>query len=234
VNSKFLTAATIALALFGSAASAQRIGIYPLETSDGTLALAVPTAVARSLETIDGAIFPAPLDLGLVVRQRPAFLETLDKVFALEALVTGRLELATGSLTITYTIKRGTTSSTVQARGADFAALVRDSNAKLIAALGLRPNSTDTQQLAAVERSLPAADVVLASAQPGVAASTPVLERAGQNPWAQSARALVLVGANKTDEAIALTTTAVRATPRPKLPWMWRLSSTPPTQSCIT
>jgi tetratricopeptide (TPR) repeat protein len=212
VKSRILTATLLGVALFGTA-NAQRIGMYPLETSDQTLALAVPTAVSRSLEAIDGTIFPAPLDLALAVRQRPTFQETLDKVFALETLVTGKLDGTAGSYSIAYTIKRGTANSTVQARGADFAALVRDSNAKLIAALSLRPNSTDTQQLAAVERSLPAADVVLASAQPGASTSTPVLERAAQNPWAQVARALVLVGANKNDEAIVLTTSAVRTAP---------------------
>ncbi|MFN3265489.1 MAG: tetratricopeptide repeat protein [Deinococcales bacterium] len=210
---KRLIPIALLMATLCATASAQRIGMYPLETTDNTLALAVPTAVARSLETIDGTVFPAPSDLGIAVRQRPAFLETLDKVFALEALVTGKLEGAAGAYSIAYTIKRGTTSSSVQARGADFAALVRDSNAKLIAALSLRPNSTDTQQLASVERSLPAADVVVASAQPGVAASAPILERAGQNPWALVGRALVLVGAGKNNEAIALTQNAVRASP---------------------
>lgn len=212
VRKKFIPAALLVAAFLGST-NAQRIGIYPLETSDNTLAVAVPTAVARSLETIDGTVFPAPIDLGIAVRQRPIFQETLDKVFALEALVRGKLDGTAGSYSIAYTIKRGTTSSTVQARGADFAALVRDSNAKLIAALSLRPNSTDTGQLASVERSLPAADVVLASAQPGASTSTSILERAGQNPWALVGRGLVLVGAGKNDEALVLTQNAVRVAP---------------------
>ena len=190
VKSRFLTVAALAaLALVGSA-NGQRIGMYPLETSDSVLALAVPTAVARSLETIDGAILPAPLDLFSAVRQRPAFLATLDKVFSLETLVSGKLEGAAGAYTITYSLKRGTETKSLVTRGADFAALVKNSNAGLITALGLKPNSTDTQQLSAVERNLPAADVVTASAAPGCAPSRQTHPSAGRGrvraPTAQS------------------------------------------------
>jgi tetratricopeptide (TPR) repeat protein len=213
VKPRYLTvAALVALSLAGSA-NGQRIGMYPLETTDSVLALAVPTAVARSLETIDGAILPAPLDLFSAVRQRPAFLATLDKVFSLEALISGKLEGAAGAYTVTYSLKRGTENKSLVARGADFAALVKNSNAALIAALGLKPNSTDTQQLAAVERSLPSPDVVTASAAPGSEGNGAILEKAGQNPWALAGRALVLIGANKNDEALALINTAAKAAP---------------------
>ncbi len=213
VKSRFLTVAALAALALAGSSHAQRIGMYPLETSDPVLALAVPTAVARSLETIDGAIFPAPLDLFSAVRQRPAFLATLDKVFSLETLVSGKLEGAAGAYTITYSLKRGTETKSLVTRGADFAALVKNSNAGLITALGLKPNSTDTQQLASVERSLPAADVVTASAAPGSEGNGAILEKAGQNPWALAGRALVLIGANKNDEGLALMNTAAKAAP---------------------
>ncbi len=213
VKSRFLTVAALAALALAGSANGQRIGMYPLETSDSVLALAVPTAVARSLETIDGAILPAPLDLFSAVRQRPAFLATLDKVFSLETLVSGKLEGTAGAYTITYSLKRGTETKSAVARGADFAALVKNSNASLITALGLKPNSTDTQQLAAVERSLPAADVVTASAAPGSEGNGAILEKAGQNPWALAGRALVFIGANKNDEGLALMNTAAKAAP---------------------
>ncbi len=208
-----ILSAALTVAALASGASAQRIGMYPLETSDSVLALAVPTAVARSLETIDGAITPAPLDMFLAVKQRPAFLATLDKVFSLDALVNGKLEGAAGAYTIAYTIKRGTSSQTVAVRGADFAALVKSSNASLVAALGLKPSATDTQELAAVERNIPAADVVTASAAPGSEGNGAILDKGGQNPWALAAKALVLVGAGKNDQAVALVQPAARAAP---------------------
>jgi tetratricopeptide (TPR) repeat protein len=213
VKSRFLTVAALAALALAGSANGQRIGMYPLETSDSVLALAVPTAVARSLETIDGAILPAPLDLFSAVRQRPAFLATLDKVFSLQTLINGKLEGTAGSYTITYSLKRGTETKSAVARGADFAALVKNSNASLITALGLKPNSTDSQQLAAVERSLPAADVVTASAAPGSEGNGAILEKGGQNPWALAGRALVLIGANKRDEALVLMNTAAKAAP---------------------
>ena len=188
--------------------------MYPLETTDQILALAVPTAIARSLETIDGAIFPAPLDLFTTVRQRPAFQATLDKVFALDVLVNGKLEGAAGAYTATYSLKRGTATQIVVAKGADFAALVKSSNATLIAALSLKPNSLDTQELAGVERNLPTPDVVTASAAPGSAGNGAILERAGnQNAWALVSRGLVLVGAGKFDAALSLTQAAVKVSP---------------------
>jgi tetratricopeptide (TPR) repeat protein len=213
VKSRFLTVAALAALALAGSSQAQRIGMYPLETTDSVLALAVPTAVARSLETIDGAILPAPLDLFSAVRQRPAFLETLDKVFALETLVNGKLEGTAGSYTVTYSVKRAGQTKSAVARGADFAALVKNSNVALIAALGLKPNSVDSQQLAAVERSLPAADVVTASAAPGSEGNGAILEKAGQNPWALAGRALVLIGASKNDEGLALMNTAAKAAP---------------------
>ncbi len=210
VKSRILTAA-IAVAALAGVANGQRIGMYPLETTDQALALAVPTAVGRSLETIDGAIFPAPQDLFTAVRTRPAFQATLDKVFSLDALVSGKLEGTAGAYTVTYTIRRGTATQNIVARGADFAALVRASNLGLVGALGLKPTALDSQELASVERALPAADVVTASTAPGVDANKAILEKAGANPWALAARALVLVGSGKNDDAITLIQPAVRA-----------------------
>ncbi len=185
--------------------------MYPLETSDAVLSLAVPTAIQRSLETIDGTILPAPLDLFSAVRIRPAFKETLDKVFALDILVSGKLEGAAGAYTITYSIKRGTATQSAVARGADFAALVKNANASLITALSLKPTSLDSQQLAAIERTIPAPEIVTASAAPGSEGNAAVLEKAPQNPWAVAARALLLVAANKNDEALTLITPIAKA-----------------------
>jgi tetratricopeptide (TPR) repeat protein len=210
VKSRFLTAAALAFMALAGSAHGQRIGIYPLESTDTVLALAVPTAVQRSLETIDGVVIPAPRDLYVAVQQRPTFFETLDKVFSLETLITGKLEGSTGSYSISYTMKRGAETKSFAVKGADFAALVVQSNNSIKSALLLKPTTADASQLAAVERSLPSAEVVTASAEIGAAGSTAILEKAGSNPWAVAARALLLVGANKNDEALALITPAAK------------------------
>jgi tetratricopeptide (TPR) repeat protein len=213
VKPRYLTVAALAALALAGSANGQRIGMYPLETTDSVLALAVPTAVARSLETIDGAIMPAPIDLFTAVRQRPAFEATLDKVFSLETLINGKLEGSAGAYTITYSLRTGTQTKSFTAKGTDFVTLVKNSNVGLVAALGLKVNNADAQQLAAIERSLPSAEVVTASAAPGSEGNSAILEKAGANPWALSSRALLLVGANKNDEALTLVTAAAKAAP---------------------
>ncbi len=200
------------------AAQAQRVGLYPLETTDQNLGLAVPTAISRVLETIDGAVLPAPLDLFQAVKQRPAFNESLDKIFGLEVVVTGKLEGSNGAYTATYSVKRGSDVKTVTVRAANFAALIKNSDAELIKAIGFKPTTTDTQELAAIEKNLPAPEVVAATATPGQDGNAAVLEGAAQSPWALATRGLVLLSNGKFDEGLALAVQASKLAPQD--PWV--------------
>jgi tetratricopeptide (TPR) repeat protein len=209
---KTLILALATLALAGSA-GAQRIGLYPLETDDQTLALAVPTAVARALETVDGAILPTPIELLQAVQRRAAFKDKLADVFSLSSIVTGKLEGAAGAWRVTYTVTTAGKAQTVTASGADFPKLVADSDAKLVAALGLKPSADDQAAMKALEGALPAADVVAAAVLPTEASSGAILERGAQNPWALVGRALALLQAGKNADALPLAVAAAKAAP---------------------
>jgi tetratricopeptide (TPR) repeat protein len=206
------------LLLLMGAAQAQRVGLYPLETTDQNLGLAVPTAISRALETIDGAVAPAPLDLFQAVKQRPAFNETLDKIFGLEVIVTGKLEGASGAYTATYSVKRGSDVKTITVRAANFAVLIKNSNAELVKAIGFKPTPADAQELAALEKNLPSAEVVAATGTPGQGGSAAALEGTSQNPWALATRGLLLLSSGKFEEGLALTTQASKLAPQD--PWV--------------
>lgn len=204
----------LAVLAFSSAASAQRIGFYPLETTDATLALAVPTAVARVLETIDGAILPAPIELLQAVKRRAAFEGKLAEVFSLSTLITGKLEGTAGAYSVTYTLSTAGKTQTVTARGADFQKLVVASDAALLTALGLKPSSADLLEIKAIEAQLPSADVVAAAVVPSDAGSAAILEKGAQNPWALVGRALALIQAGKEADALPLATAAAKLAPQ--------------------
>lgn len=204
----------LAVLAFGGAASAQRIGLYPLETTDATLALAVPTAVARVLETVDGAILPAPIEMLQAVKRRAAFEGKLAEVFSLSTLITGKLEGTAGAYSVTYTLSTSGKTQSVTAKGADFQKLVVASDAALLTALGLKPSSADTLEIKAIEAAIPSAEVVAAAVVPSDAGSAAILEKGGQNPWALVGRALALIQAGKEAEALPLATTAAKLAPQ--------------------
>ena len=203
----------LGVALLSSPAAAQRIGIYPLEVSDQTLALAVPTAVSRVLETVDGAILPTPIELLQAVKRRAAFQAKLSEVFALSTLITGKLEGSAGNYTATYTLKSGANAQTVTVKGADFQKLVVASDAALLKALGLKPSSADSAEIAAIEKSIPSAEIVTASTVPLEDTSAAILEKAGDVPWALIGRALALIQAGKNAEALPLAVSAAKLAP---------------------
>ena len=204
----------LAALVLGGAASAQRIGIYPLETTDATLSLAIPTAVSRVLETIDGAILPTPIEMLQAVKRRAAFEGKLAEVFSLSTLITGKLEGAAGSYSVTYTLNTAGKTQTVTAKGADFQKLVVASDAALLTALGLKPSSTDLLEIKSIESQLPSADVVAAAVVPSDAGSAAILEKGAQNPWALVGRALALIQAGKEADALPLATAAARLAPQ--------------------
>ncbi len=201
------------LALSNGPAAAQRIGLYPLTNENETLALAVPTAVSRALETVDGAILPAPIEMFQAVKARASFEAKLESVFGLSTLITGKLEGAVGSYKVTYTVKSGTNSQTVTVQGADFQKLVVASDAALLKALGLKPSAADSAELAGIEKNLPAPEVVAAAAVPLEPGSAAVLEKAGDNPWALAARALVFLQNAKDADALPLALKAAQLAP---------------------
>jgi tetratricopeptide (TPR) repeat protein len=204
----------VGLLALGTPAAAQRIGFYPLETSDTNLSIAVPTAVARVLEAIDGAILVAPSDLFAAQKRRPSFEDKLDGIFSLAHFITGKLEGSAGNYTVTYTIKSGSSAAkTVTAKGADFQKLVAASDDAIIAALGLKPSSTDTAEVEAIEKSVPTGEVVAASVAVLEEGSAAILERAGQQPWALYTRALVLMQQGKDAEALPLAVSAAKLAP---------------------
>jgi tetratricopeptide (TPR) repeat protein len=209
---KFILLALAMLSMMG-VAGAQRIGLYPLETDNATLALAVPTAVSRALEAIDGAILATPIEMLQAVQRRAAFKDKLSDVFSLSTLVTGKLEGAAGAWKVTYTLSAGGKTSTVVANGADFAKLVVDSDAKLIPALGLKPSSDDATAIKAIEAALPTPEVVAAAVVPTDPGSAAILERGGTNPWATVGRVLALLQAGKNADALPLAVAAAKAAP---------------------
>ena len=204
----------LALLAFGGAASAQRIGLYPLETTDATLALAVPTAVARVLEAVDGAILPTPIEMLQAVKRRAAFEGKLAEVFSLSTLITGKLEGTAGAYSVTYTLSTAGKTQSVTAKGADFQKLVVASDAALLTALGLKPSSTDLLEIKAIESQLPSAEVVAAAVVPSDVGSAAILEKGAQNPWALVGRALALIQAGKEAEALPLASAAAKLAPQ--------------------
>ena len=204
----------LAALVLGGAASAQRIGIYPLETTDATLSLAIPTAVSRVLETVDGAILPTPIEMLQAVKRRAAFEGKLAEVFSLSTLITGKLEGTAGAYSVTYTLSTAGKAQTVTAKGADFQKLVVASDAALLTALGLKPSSADLLEIKAIESQLPSADVVAAAVVPSDAGSAAILEKGAQNPWALVGRALALIQAGKETDALPLATTAAKLAPQ--------------------
>jgi tetratricopeptide (TPR) repeat protein len=199
--------------LLGSAAAqtgVQRIGLMPLsDVPDGedALKLAVPSAIARALESIDGVIAPAPLELGSFVARKAANKDKVVGSFGLGVKIVGDLQKP-GGYELKLTVTRDGKDSGFVVKAADYGKLVAAADDAIIKSLGLKPSAEDQKQIDAVEKSLPAPELAYAAATAGTPSSAQALEAAGDNPWAASARAVVLSQSGKAAEGLEL---AVRA-----------------------
>ena len=198
-----------------SSANAQRIGFLPLEGSLDAFNLAVPTAVSRALESIDGMVAPTPFELYQYLRARPENAERLADSYALDYVVSGKVSGSTGAYSLELTVKKidGGASDTLIAKGADFKKLVATTDATLIKALGLKPSVDDTKEILSIEDALPSAEVVVAAVTPGAKDSLGILEKAGANAWALGARGLLLSQTGKASDAVPLAAQAVKLAP---------------------
>ncbi|HWG84428.1 MAG TPA: tetratricopeptide repeat protein [Deinococcales bacterium] len=205
-------AALAALALPGSAA-AQRVGFPPLAGSDETLSLAVPTAVTRVLESVDGVSAPSPADLAVYLAQGQSAAQKLVGDYGLDFLVRGTLSGQAGAYTLALEVAGPSGTQKTEAKGANFAALVKAADAALIRTMALKASPADLQEVAAVENGLPVADVAYAAAR-GHSSGLNTLEAAGENAWALSVRAAFAAAGGQNTVAIALADRAARLAPQ--------------------
>jgi tetratricopeptide (TPR) repeat protein len=205
--------------LLGSAAaqtSVQRIGLMPLaDVPDGQdeLKLAIPSAIARALEGIDGVVAPAPLELGSFVARKAANKDKVVGSFGLNAKIVGDLQKP-GGYELKLTVTRDGKDSSFVVKAADYAKLVAAADDAIIKALGLKVSSDDQKQIDAVEKNLPTSDLAYAAATAGTPSSAQALENAADNPWALSARAVVLSQSGKAAEGLELAVKAGKAAPQ--------------------
>jgi tetratricopeptide (TPR) repeat protein len=205
--------------LLGSAAAQsnlQRIGLMPLAdvpNGEDELKLAVPSAIARALEGIDGVIAPAPLELGSFVTRKAANKDKLAGSFGLTTKIAGDLQKP-GGYELKLTVTRDGKDSSFVVKAADYAKLVAAADDAIIKSLGLKVSSDDQKQIDAVEKGLPSAELAYAAATAGTPSSAQALENAGDNPWASSARAVVLSQSGKVAEGLELAVKAAKAAPQ--------------------
>jgi tetratricopeptide (TPR) repeat protein len=204
----------VALGVFSSA-NAQRVGFLPLEGELDAFNLAVPTAVSRALESVDGLVAPTPFELYQYLRARPENADRMAESYALDYVVSGKVSGKAGAYSLEYTVKKvdGGASDTLVAKGSDFKKLVVTADATLIRALGLKPSTDDNKEILSIENALPAPEVVVAAVTPGAKDSLGILEKAGGNAWALAARGLLLSQTGKAADAVPLATQAAKLAP---------------------
>jgi tetratricopeptide (TPR) repeat protein len=198
-----------------SQTTVQRIGLMPLaDVPDGeeALKLAIPSAIARALESIDGVVAPAPLELGSFVTRKASNKDKVVGAYGLSAKIVGDLQKP-GGYELKLTVSRDGKDSGFVVKAADYAKLVAAADDAIIKALGLKPSSDDQKQLDAVEKNLPSVELAYAAATAGTPSSAQALEAAGNNPWAASARAVVLAQSGKAPEGLELALKAGKAAP---------------------
>lgn len=204
------------IALFASslgAASAQRIALRLFDTDDSALRVALPAAITRALESIDGVVIPPPTELAAYVATRPKDESKLIQIFDLDGLVAGQLDGQSGDYTLKLTLTMDGKDTSATVKGKDFPSLVNVADAALIKLVGIKASANDATKLAAVERALPSADVAATAATAADASSLPALEQAGENAWALAVRALVLAQTSKPADGLPLAARAVKLAP---------------------
>jgi tetratricopeptide (TPR) repeat protein len=199
-------------ALGFSAASAERVGLQFFD-GDDALSVALPTAITRALESIDGVVAPPPVEITGYIQRKPQDEAKINDLFALDALVAGEVTGAVGDYTLKLTITRGGKNADVIVKGKDFAGLVVAADAALIKALGFKASSDDLAQMAAVEKGLPSLEIANAASRATDAKSVPVLEKAADNAWAQAVLGLLLAQTSKPADGIPFAQKAVRLAP---------------------
>jgi tetratricopeptide (TPR) repeat protein len=196
--------------------SVQRIGLMPLtDAPDGedALKLAIPSAIARALEGIDGVVTPTPLELGSFLARKAVNKDKLVAAFGLGAKIVGGLQKP-GGYELKLTVTRDGKDSSLTVKAADYAKLVAAADDAIIKSLGLKVSAEDQKQIDAVEKNLPSVALAYAAATAGTPSSAQVLEGAGDNPWAASARAVVMAQSGKANEGLELAGKAGKAAPQ--------------------
>jgi tetratricopeptide (TPR) repeat protein len=198
-----------------SSVNAQRVGFLPLEGELDAYNLAVPTAVSRALESVDGLVAPTPFELYQYLRARPENAERLAESYALDYVVSGKVSGSAGAYSLELKVKKidGGSSDTLITKGSDFKKLVATTNATLIKALGLKPSVDDSKEISSIENALPSPEVVVAAVTPGAKDSLDILEKAGGNAWALGARGLLFSQTGKVSEAVPLAAQAAKLAP---------------------
>lgn len=208
------------LALFGAllvaslgVASAERIGLRLFETDDSAMRVALPAAITRALESIDGVVIPPPTEVAAYLAGKPQDEPKLIQMFDLDALVVGELSGQAGDYSLKLTATVGGKDSAATVKGKDFAALVVAADAALVKLVGLKPTANDATKLSAVEKALPSAEVAATAATASDAGSLPALEKAGENPWVLAVRSLVLAQSDKAADGVSIAARAVKLAP---------------------
>jgi tetratricopeptide (TPR) repeat protein len=194
-------------------ADAQRVGLKPFISDDKALTVAVPTAISRALESIDGVVAPPPVEIGSWLARNPTTEGKLIERFDLDSLIEGDLDGKAGDYTLKLIVTTGGKDTNLSVKGKDFAALVVAADAALVKALTLKASSTDLQEMAAVERGLPSAEIAATAATASDVGKLADLEKGGENPWALAVRSLLIAQTDKPADGIPLAQRAARLAP---------------------
>jgi tetratricopeptide (TPR) repeat protein len=204
-----LTLGLLLAPALASSASAERLGLLPFE-AESPLALALPAALARSLESQDGLVLPAVPELGAYAARLGQ--ERLLADYALDVLVSGTLTGSAPNYRLSLVVSRANKPQTVAVTGSDFAKLVAAASAAIIKAAGYQISSKDQRELDALLAALPnpalIAQAVTASGQTYLSA----LASAPDNGWLLSVRALGLAQSGNS-EALTLASRAATLAP---------------------
>ena len=203
----------VALVSSFGAANAERIALKLFDTDDGALRVALPAAITRALESIDGVIIPPPTEVAAYLANKPQDEPKLIQIFDLDATVAGQLDGQAGDYTLKLTVNMDGKDSSASVKGKDFAALVTAADAALIKLIGIKATSDDATKLSAVERALPSADIAATAATAADATSLPALEKAGDNAWALAVRGLVLAQTSKPADGLPIAVRAAKLAP---------------------
>jgi tetratricopeptide (TPR) repeat protein len=195
------------------AAQAERVALRLFETDDSAMRVALPAAITRALESIDGVVIPPPTEVASYLALRPKDEAQLTTIFDLDGIVTGKLDGKAGDYTLKLTATMGAKDSSATVKGKDFPALVVAADAALIKLIGIKATANDMNKLAAVERALPSADVAATAATAADASSLAALEKAGENAWVLAVRGLVLAQTNKPADGLPLAARAAKLAP---------------------
>ena len=199
--------------IFTSPALAARLVFPAFAGDDPVLSLAVPSALGRTLQTIDGVVALGPMEAAnppIPLQGQP--LSLLGSLKA-QAIISGTVQASGSRFSATLTLETSDGRRSLAAvSAASFPALVRALDTQVIQSIPLTPSTKDTLELRAVQEALPTPTIAAAAGRLA-AGDMDLLKSAAGKPWADAARAVLLARAGDTAQALPLAVSAAKASP---------------------